>query len=189
MLPGMRVEYIVHHGCRAPHRAPRPRRDAEAQPLWSSLTFGTYWSRWSFQTPLPGPSRLPHGACPAWKPIFSRGPRGPRSALRCLHVHRGHLSQEVGKFGCGRGKVETFHEGGIRTKAGLVTPCKAWGPRRQSQPQHNNTAAPTAPRLGRVPPLAGLSVGGDRHCLWGQAACCVALDEPLDLSEPSFPCL
>lgn len=76
----------------------------------SSLTFWTYGSRGSFQTPLPRTTWLPHGAGPTWKPIFSRGSWGPGSALRCLHVRWGHLGQEVGEFGCGVGKREAFHE-------------------------------------------------------------------------------
>lgn len=65
----------------------------------SSFTFGTYGARGSLQTPLPWPSWLPHGACPTWKSIFSRRPWGSGSALRGLCVRRGHLGQEVGKFG------------------------------------------------------------------------------------------
>ena len=71
-----------------------------------SLTFGTYGARRSLQTPLPWPSWLPHRACPTWKPIFSRRPWGPGSALRGLRVRRGHLGQEVGEFGCGVRKPE-----------------------------------------------------------------------------------
>lgn len=103
-----RNEDGIHHASvvRAPPRGPSlPCGCLEAHPLpsppRSSLTFGTNWSGRSFQTPLPGPSRLPHGACSAWKPVFPGGPRGPRSAWRRLHVRRGHLGHEVGEFGCG----------------------------------------------------------------------------------------
>lgn len=97
----------------APHGAPLSPHAHGSTSSPSSLTFATYWSRGPFQTALPGPSWLPHGACLAWQPIFSGGARGPGSALRCLHVCRGHLRQEVGKFGYGVGRTETCHEGGM----------------------------------------------------------------------------
>lgn len=85
-------------------RAGRPQSPLSASCTCEApLTFGTYRSRGSFQAPLPGPSWLPHGACLAWKPVFPGGPRGPGPALRCLHVHGGHLGQQVGEFGCGAG--------------------------------------------------------------------------------------
>lgn len=98
----------------APRRAALSPPGGAKRTSGSSLTFGAGWSGGPFQTPVPGPSWLPHGACPARKPIFPGGPRGPGSALRCLRVRWGHLGQEVGKFGYGGGNRESDREGRIR---------------------------------------------------------------------------
>lgn len=72
--------------CTAPWLLLSPRVRCNTHLPGPALTFGTYGSRGSFQTPLPGPPWLPHGASPTREPIFSRGPGGSGSALRGLGV-------------------------------------------------------------------------------------------------------
>lgn len=161
-----------------PHHA-RPSQPSRT--LRSSLTFGPCWSRRSFQTPLPGPSRLPHGACLAWKPVFPGGAWGPGSALRCLHVCRGwHLGQEVGKFGCGAGKQRHVMKAGSRTEHRKLT-LRMSVPRRHKKRETTAIRATAAAQLRTRlqpstctcrpgSPAAADGAEGDRHCLWSQTA-------------------